>query len=238
MIDFHIEKLVPLCKEFDLELDATAQDKLNLYGNLLLEWNEKINLTAITEPEEVLYKHFYDCLLIFKHWKPEKGVAVIDVGTGAGFPGIVIKIARPDLKVTLLDSLNKRLLFLNDVLEKLSLEAETVHLRAEDGGRNPKYREKFDFACARAVAGLPALSEYCLPYVKKGGSFIALKGPSGREEVESAANALKLLGGGEPSIICESIPENNLRTLIFIKKISQTAPKYPRMGTKISKQPL
>ena len=238
MIDFKTEKLVDLCQEFGLELDSTSLKRLNLYGNLLLEWNEKMNLTAITDPEEVLYKHFYDCLLIFKHWKPKENASVIDVGTGAGFPGIVIKIARPDLKVTLLDSLNKRLNFLNAVLGELELSAQTVHLRAEEGGRNPLYREKFDFATARAVANLPALSEYCLPYVKKGGSFIALKGPSGEEEALAAANAIKLLGGEKAEIICEKLPDDNERTVIFIKKISQTPPKYPRMSTKISKHPL
>ncbi len=238
MIDFKIEKIVPLCEEFGLSLDSEACERLNKYGNLLLEWNEKMNLTAITEPEEVLYKHFYDCLLIFKYWKPEKNATVIDVGTGAGFPGLVIKIARPDLRVTLLDSLNKRLNFLNEVLAQLELSSDTVHLRAEEGGRNPQFREKFDFACARAVAGLPALSEYCLPYVKKGGSFIALKGPSGKEEAAQAANAIKLLGGKIGEIICEKLPDDNQRTLVFIKKISQTPPKYPRISTKISKQPL
>ena len=238
MINFETEKLIPLCEEWGFALDSAACERLNIYGNLLVEWNEKMNLTAITEAEAVLYKHFYDSLLIFKHWHPEKGASIIDVGTGAGFPGMVIKIARPDLKVTLLDSLNKRINFLNAVLEGIGLQTEAIHLRAEDGGRNPQYREKFDFACARAVANLPALSEYCLPFVKKGGSFIALKGPNAQEETAAAENALKLLGGGKPEIICESLPGNDKRSIIFIKKISQTPPKYPRIGAKISKQPL
>ncbi len=238
MIDFKTEKLVPLCAEFGFKLTDTAVKQLNIYGNLLIEWNEKMNLTAITEPEAVLYKHFYDCLLAFKHFSPQKNATLIDVGTGAGFPGMVFKIARPDLKITLLDSLNKRLNFLNAVAEELSLDLETVHARAEDGGRNPLYREKFDFATARAVASLPALSEYCLPYVKKGGTFLALKGPSAETELDLAQNALKLLGGGDAKIICETLPENEQRAFIFIKKISQTPPKYPRISTKIAKQPL
>ena len=151
MKDFNIKKIVPLCEDFGLTLDNTAKDRLNLYGNLLVSWNEKINLTAITEPEDVLFKHFFDCLLFFKNVKVPESAKIIDVGTGAGFPGLVLKIARPDINLTLLDGLNKRLTFLNAVLDDLGLEAETVHLRAEDAGRNPKYRERFDIACARAV---------------------------------------------------------------------------------------
>lgn len=238
MIDFNTKSLIPLCEEFGFTLEKEATERLNIYGNLLVSWNEKMNLTAITEPEAVLYKHFYDCLLFFKHITPDKNHSLIDVGTGAGFPGLVLKIARPDLKVTLLDSLNKRINFLNAVLEKTGLECKTVHSRAEDGGRNPLYREKFDIATARAVAALPCLSEYCLPFVKKGGYFVALKGPGGSEEAESAANAIKLLGGEKDKIICEKFRNDEQRSFILIKKISQTPSKYPRMSTKISKHPL
>lgn len=238
MIDFNIEKIVPLCAEFGLELDSTVVKRLNLYGNLLLEWNEKINLTAITEPEDVLYKHFYDCLLFFKAVKVEKGAKIIDVGTGAGFPGLVLKIARPDIELTLLDGLNKRLIFLADVLEKTELSADLVHSRAEDGGKNVKYRERFDFACARAVANLPVLSEYCIPFVKKGGFFVALKGASAKEEAQSALNAYKILGCEKPTIICETLTGNEVRAFIISKKISQTPTKYPRHGNKISKSAL
>ena len=179
MINFNIEKIAPLCAEFGIILDETKIKKLNLYGNLLLEWNEKINLTAITEPEDVLIKHFYDCILFFKHNEVPVGASLIDVGTGAGFPGLVLKIVREDLKVTLLDSLNKRITFLKDVIEKCELKTiEAIHSRAEDGGKNPLYREKFDIACARAVANMPVLMEYCAPFVKVGGRFIAMKGPS------------------------------------------------------------
>lgn len=235
MISFDFDKISPLCMEFGLELTPEIRERLNTYGNLLLEWNEKMNLTAITEPEAVLYKHFYDCLLFLKHIHPENGASLIDVGTGAGFPGMVLKIARPDLRVTLLDGLNKRLIFLNEVLSALALDAETVHMRAEDAGKAPKYREKFDISCARAVAALPILSEYCIPLVKKGGLFVAMKGQSGAEEAASAANAVKLLGGEKPLIICETLTGEEQRTFIITKKISQTPPKYPRAGGKIAK---
>ena len=238
MIDFSIEKIVPLCAEFGLELDKTAIDRLNLYGNLLLEWNEKINLTAITEPVDVLYKHFYDSLLFFKAVNVPKNAKIIDVGTGAGFPGMVLKIARPDIELTLLDGLNKRLVFLADVLEKLDLEAELVHSRAEEGGKNEKYREQFDFSCARAVANLPVLSEYCIPFVKKGGYFVALKGASAKEEADAALNAYKILGCEKPTIICETLTGNEQRAFVISKKISQTSTKYPRHGNKITKSAL
>ena len=238
MIDFGIEKIVTLCKEFGLELDDTAVSRLNLYGNLLLEWNQKINLTAITEPQDVLYKHFYDSLLFFKAVKVERNAKIIDVGTGAGFPGMVLKIARPDINLTLLDGLNKRLIFLADVLDKLNLEAELVHARAEEGGKSEKYREKFDFSCARAVANLPVLSEYCIPFVKKGGYFVALKGATAKEETASAQNAYKLLGCEKPTIICETLTGNEERAFVIAKKISQTPTKYPRHGNKITKSAL
>lgn len=239
MIDFKIEQIAPLCAGFGVVLDAEAVERLNLYGNLLLEWNEKINLTAITDTKDVLYKHFYDCLLFLKHCKVEKGASLIDVGTGAGFPGMVLKIARPDIKVTLLDSLNKRLVFLNDVIEKLSLEnIQTVHLRAEEAGKTKLYREKYDIATARAVAGLPVLLEYCTPLVKKGGMFVSMKGPSAAEEAELCRNAEKILGLQKTNIICETLTGEEQRLFILYKKISQTPPKYPRKPSDISKQPL
>ena len=239
MINFNIEKIAPLCSEFGIVLDETKIKKLNLYGNLLLEWNEKINLTAITEPEDVLYKHFYDCILFFKHNQVPNGTSLIDVGTGAGFPGLVLKIVREDLKVTLLDSLNKRITFLKDVIEKCELnDIQAIHSRAEDGGKNPLYREKYDIACARAVANMPVLMEYCTPFVKVGGSFIAMKGPSAEDEVALCNNAIKVLKMGKRQIICEKLPNNDPRTFVIFKKISQTPPKYPRNSGNISKQPL
>lgn len=238
MIDFNIEKIVPVCKEFGLTLDDAIINRLNTYGNMLVEWNEKMNLTAITEPEEVLYKHFLDCLMFFKNVNVPKNAKVIDVGTGAGFPGMVLKIARPDIELTLMDGLNKRLTFLNAVLTELKLEATTVHMRAEDGGKNPSFREKYDIACARAVANLPVLCEYCIPFVKLGGQFVAMKGASAQQELDSAANAYKILGCEKPTIICETLRQDESRAFIIAKKTSQTPPKYPRMGGKIAKSAL
>lgn len=239
MIDFKIEKIAPLCEKFGVIIDEKIAERLNRYGNLLLEWNEKINLTAITEPEAVLYKHFYDCILFFKVCRLEKGSSIIDVGTGAGFPGMVLKIVRPDLKVTLLDSLNKRLVFLNEVINVLGLEGiETVHMRAEDAGKSKIHRENYDVATARAVASLPVLLEYCTPLVKKDGIFLSMKGPSAREELSLCENAIKVLNLSEPNIICETLTGDEQRAFITFKKLSQTPPKYPRKPSDISKQPL
>lgn len=238
MIDFNIEKIVPVCESFGLTLDDSAIIRLNTYGNMLVKWNEKMNLTAITEPEEILYKHFLDCLMFFKNVDVKQSSKVIDVGTGAGFPGMVLKIARPDIELTLMDGLNKRLTFLNAVLDALKLEAKTVHMRAEDGGKNADYREKYDIACARAVANLPVLCEYCIPFVKIGGQFVAMKGAAASEELEVATNAYKILGCEKPTIICENLRENEARAFIVSKKVSQTPPKYPRMGGKIAKSAL
>lgn len=238
MIDFNLQEIAPMCEKFGVHLDSDQCAKLNRYGNLLLEWNEKMNLTAITEPREVLYKHFYDCILFLKHVKVPQNARLIDVGTGAGFPGMVLKIVRPDLAVTLLDGLNKRLTFLNAVAEDLGLSVETVHLRAEDAGRNPQYRERFDLATARAVSALPTLCEYCLPLVKKGGQFVAMKGSSAAEEVAAAQNAVKILGGAKPTVAFETLTGEEQRAFVGIKKISQTPPKYPRSGGKIAKSAL
>lgn len=238
MIDFKVEKLLPDCEKFGLVLSGEQIEKLNAYGNLLLEWNEKINLTAITEPEEVLYKHFYDCLLFLDAVKVQNGARVIDVGTGAGFPGVVLKTARPDINITLLDSLGKRITFLENVLSELSLSGAAIHMRAEDGGRDAQLREKFDIACARAVANLNVLSEYCVPFVKVGGVFVAMKGGEPQAEVEGGTGALKTLGCDLPQVISKRLRENEKRSFIIAKKISQTPPKYPRNSAKISKAAL
>ena len=239
MIDFNIEKIAPLCLEFGVEITEDIKNKLNTYGNLLLEWNEKINLTAIKEPEAVLYKHFYDCILFLKHNNLPENSTLIDVGTGAGFPGMVLKIVRPDLEITLLDSLNKRLVFLNEVITALNLKGiKTVHIRAEEAGKSKQHREKYDFATARAVASFPVLLEYCTPLIKKNGVFVGMKGPSVSEEVALCTNALKVLGLSEPKIICENLRDDEQRAFVIVKKISQTPPKYPRKPADISKQPL
>ncbi len=239
MIDFNIKKIAPLCQEFGVEITPDIEQKLNLYGNLLVEWNEKMNLTAITDPDGVLYKHFYDCILFFKNVEVPQNAKVIDVGTGAGFPGLVLKIVRDDLEVTLLDSLNKRITFLNEVISQLGLKGITaIHSRAEEGGQNKSLREKFDISCARAVAAMPVLLEYCTPFVKVGGQFVSMKGPSASEEIALCQNAIKQLGVEKPTIICETLTGEEQRAFVSFKKISQTPPKYPRNSGKISKQPL
>lgn len=234
MINFPLE----LLENAPITLDDTAKERLNVYGNLLIEWNEKMNLTAITEPKAVVIKHFLDCLTFFSAVDLPQNAKIIDVGTGAGFPGMVLKIARPDLKVTLLDSLNKRLVFLNEVNEKTGLDCEIIHARAEDGGKNQALREKFDFACARAVAPLNVLLEYCTPFVKVGGMFVAMKGPAAEEEIKAARNAEKLLNVKLDNKTHLTLEGNDERFIVSYKKISQTPPKFPRISGKISKTPL
>ena len=211
------------------------QEQLKIYENLLLFWNQKINLTAIKDPEEIKIKHFEDSLSILKHIDIPIGESIIYIGTGAGFPGMVLKLARPDLNVTLLDGHKKRFIFLEDLQKQLDVYCTNVHGRAEEAVK--KMREQFFIATARAVAPLNILSEYCLPYVKLGGYFIAMKAEI-KEELEDSKNAIKLLGGEIESIKTFRLSDQSFRTLIFIKKISQTPPKYPRISAKILKQPL
>lgn len=229
------EKIIENCKDF-CPLDDVALKRLEKYADLLVEWNEKINLTAIVDPEGIAVKHFLDCLMIFKYIDIPKGASVIDIGTGAGFPGVVIKIARPDIKLTLMDSLQKRINFLDTLCSELGLEVTTVHSRAED--ITPKQREGYDFAVARAVANMRVLTEYCLPYVKVGGSFVAMKGSTAAEEVKEANKAIATLGGKLEAEDLFELPEFGGRGIINVKKISQTPTKYPRNSGKISKQPL
>ena len=180
----------------DYGLSESQAQQFEKYFELLVDWNEKINLTAITEEYDVVTKHFLDCLMCDKSGVISHGASVIDVGTGAGFPGIPLKIANNSLDVTLLDSLAKRLNFLNEVIGELKLgNITTVHARAEDGGRDASLREKFDVAVSRAVANLSTLSELCLPFVKVGGYFVSMKGPGADEEIAAAKNAIKILGG-------------------------------------------
>ena len=226
-------------KDFKIKLNETQLEQLKIYFEMLVEWNEKINLTAITDTEGVAIKHFADSLAMFNFVDVPQNASVIDVGTGAGFPGVVLKIARPDIKLTLLDSLNKRLVFLQEVLNATNLDAELVHSRAEDGGNDEDLREQFDFSVSRAVARLNVLSEYCLPYVKVGGSFVALKGPDAEEEINEAKNAIYLLGGKINKVSEYSLPmDGGERTIAVIKKKNETAKKYPRNSGKIKAKPL
>ncbi|MBQ0083692.1 MAG: 16S rRNA (guanine(527)-N(7))-methyltransferase RsmG [Clostridiales bacterium] len=236
MTEFPFNLIEPYCKDFPL--DAEKKEKLGIYGELLLEWNQKMNLTAITDPAEIVIKHFFDSMLFLKAVDLPQNASIIDVGTGAGFPGVVLKIMRPDIRLTLLDSLNKRLIFLDEVLKKINLDAELIHARAEEGGAKKELREKFDFASARAVARQNVLAEYCMPFVKPGGYFVALKGPAAAEEIRESEAAVKLLGGAKSRLLEEKLPTGEQRCFIITEKISQTPPKYPRISAKISKQPL
>lgn len=222
--------------EIGIELSDLQLEQFDKYAELLVDWNTKMNLTGITEPDEIVIKHFVDCLYIFKYTEFPENASVIDVGTGAGFPGIVMLIARPDLQIVLLDSLQKRLNFLQAVLDELKLNATLVHARCEDAGRKTEYRERFDFAVARAVAPLNILCEYCLPFVKQNGLFVSMKGA--KDERAIASNACSLLGAELENNFSYKLAEENSRNIVHYKKISQTATKYPRNSAKISKQPL
>ncbi len=212
--------------------------QLEKYAALLVEWNEKMNLTAITDPEGIAIKHFLDCLAYLKRANIPQGAKVADVGTGAGFPGVVLKIARPDIKLTLIDSLQKRLNFLSTVLSELGLKANLVHARAEDAGHDKALRESFDLVTARAVANLAVLSEYCLPLVKVGGVFAPMKTAEVAEELKNAAAAAKTLGGEILDPVLYELPVAGGRSVAFIKKLSPTPPKYPRQRVKISEKPI
>lgn len=222
--------------EIGIELSDLQLKQFDKYAELLVDWNTKMNLTGITEPDEIVIKHFVDCLYIFKYTDFPENASVIDVGTGAGFPGIVMLIARPDLQLVLLDSLQKRLNFLQAVLDELKLNATLVHARCEDAGKKVEYRERFDFAVARAVAPLNILCEYCLPFVKQNGLFVSMKGA--KDERAIANNACSLLGAELENNFSYKLVEENSRNIVHYKKISQTATKYPRNSAKISKQPL
>ena len=223
-----------------LEFTELQYEQFIKYMRLLQEWNKKINLTAITEDEEVIKKHFIDCIKSFKSEPIRKAKAIIDVGTGAGFPGLPIAIMNQNVKVTLLDSLNKRINFLNLVVKELGLKnVTTIHSRAEDGARKPELREKFDVATSRAVANMAVLSEFCMPYVKKGGYFVALKGPAIDEELENGKKAIKILGGELKEIIEISIEETDLKhNIVEIKKINMCPKAYPRKAGTVNKKPL
>ena len=223
-----------------LEFTEGQYEQFIKYMRLLQEWNEKINLTAITEDEEVVKKHFIDCIKAFKSDKIKNAKTIIDVGTGAGFPGLPIAIMNPNVEVTLLDSLNKRINFLNLVVRELGLKnVKTIHSRAEDGARKPELREKFDIATSRAVANMAVLSEFCMPYVKKGGYFVALKGPSIDEELQNGSNAIKILGGELKEIIEIAIEETDLKhNIVEVKKVKTCPKTYPRKAGTVNKKPL
>ncbi len=233
-----VEKLKQQSKELGILLNEEQIEQFYKYMDLLLEWNQKINLTAITEPEEIIQKHFVDSITIEKYLN--KNAEIIDVGTGAGFPGIPLKIIRPDLKITLLDSLNKRVNFLNNVIENLELSSiYSIHARVEEFGKVSQYREKFDVATSRAVANLATLSEYLIPLVKQGGYAISMKGSEVNEEIEQSKKAINILGGKIEKVDTFKLPQSDItRNIIVIKKEKQTPNKYPRKPGTPTKEPI
>ncbi len=227
-------------KHKNIEINDDQLKQFNQYFELLVEWNEKINLTAITDKEEVYLKHFYDSIMPLWLFDIPEAAKLVDVGAGAGFPSIPMKIIRPDLEITIIDSLNKRITFLDNLVNDLNLDkVSNVHARAEEAGQDPQYREQYDIATARAVASLNVLTELCIPLVKKGGYFLALKSQRAETEVEEAQAAIKVLGAKYEGQETETLPiEGSERTLVRIKKTLNTPKKFPRKPGKPNKQPI
>ncbi len=232
------EILKAQANKIDIKLKENELEKFYSYMKSLIEWNKKINLTAITEPEDIIRKHFIDSLTINKYI--DENMKVIDVGTGAGFPGVPLKILRDDLDITLLDSLNKRLIFLDEVIKKNDLKnIKTIHYRVEDVGKSKNYREMFDIAVSRAVAPLNVLVEYLLPLVKINGKCICMKGSNVEEEINIAKSAIAILGGKIDIISEFSLPNSDMkRNIIIIRKVKDTPNKYPRKPGIPSKEPI
>lgn len=233
-----IEKIKKQAQKIGVNITDEQAEKFYSYTNMLLEWNEKINLTAITELDEIIQKHFIDSLTIDKYLK--ENASIIDVGTGAGFPGIPLKIVRDDIKVTLLDALNKRINFLNEVIKELNLDKiKAIHARAEELGRNVIYREKYDIAVSRAVANLSTLLEYMMPFVRMDGKCICMKGPNIQDELKLAENAIKKLGGELEQVYNFILPNSDIeRNIIVIRKKEKINFKYPRKAGTPAKEPL
>lgn len=228
------------CERVGMEFNEEKYNKFMLYKDLLKEWNEKINLTAITEDEAIVKKHFIDCINAFELEEFKSAKTIIDVGTGAGFPGLPLAIMRDDVQITLLDALNKRINFLNIVINSLGLKnVKTIHARAEEGSRQKELREKFDIATSRAVANMSMLSEFCMPYVKIKGYFIPLKGPSIEEELENGKNAVKILGGEIKEVREVKVEDTDLKhNLVVVRKIKTCGKTYPRNMGNIKRKPL
>ncbi|NLK42950.1 MAG: 16S rRNA (guanine(527)-N(7))-methyltransferase RsmG [Tissierellia bacterium] len=236
----NIETLLKGVRELNIELNERQVNNFIKYKNLLKEWNKKINITAITEDDEIDIKHFLDSLTPVTTGLFDRNISVIDIGTGGGFPGLPLKVYNEELKVTLLDSLNKRITFLKEVIESLELDnIEAIHGRAEELGRMENYRNQYDISISRAVASLNTLSEYCIPFVKLGGYFISMKGPDVEDELKEAEKAIKTLGGKIVNVESINIPQSDItHSLIIIEKIKETPTKYPRAGGKPKKNPL
>ena len=237
-IDEFSYELKEKMKRIDIDIEDKQVEKFFSYMNLLIEWNQKINLTTIIEPKEIIIKHFVDCGTILKYLK--NGETIIDIGTGAGFPGIPVKILNENLNVTLVDSLNKRIIFLNEVCAALNLEnIQLIHSRAEDLAKNKEYREKFDKSVSRAVANLSTLSEYDLPFIKTGGQMIAMKGFEIEEELKNAEKAINILGGKIKEVNKFTlINTDNKRSIVVIDKVKPTPKQLPRKAGKPLKEPI
>ncbi len=234
MHDEAINMLKEQSQKMGIELTEEQLEKFSIYMNFLIEYNEITNLTAIKEPNQIVIKHFLDSLLLTKTVDLNGNKKMIDIGTGAGFPGVPVKIKYPNVKLTLLDSLNKRLVFLSKLSEKIGLDYEVIHKRAEECGKDKNYREKFDYVTSRAVASLNILAGYCLPYLKVGGIFIALKGPNAEEETVNAKNAIKEFGGKIIKTQYFELPDGSgKRSIILIEKIKKTPEMYSRVRKKI-----
>ncbi|NLK94942.1 MAG: 16S rRNA (guanine(527)-N(7))-methyltransferase RsmG [Clostridiales bacterium] len=236
----YFDLLKKCANDIGMEYNKDKHDKFIKYMRLVQEWNNNINLTAIIEDDDFIKKHFIDCIKVFKSKEIKEAKNIIDVGTGAGFPGIPIAIMNENVNITLLDSLNKRINFLNIVVKELGLKnVTTIHSRAEDGARKKELRENFDVAVSRAVANMAVLSEFCLPYVKVSGSFIALKGPAIEDELENSRNAIGVLGGKLSNIIEIEIEDTDLRhNIVIVKKIKECPSNYPRKAGIITKKPI
>ena len=236
--EIFFEKMQEKSKDLGVRFSVKQTEQFFEYMNLLIEWNEKMNLTAITDPDEIILKHFIDSITILNEL--EDGSKLVDVGTGAGFPGIPLSIMNPTLKITLVDSLNKRLIFLQEVVNRLKLEnIEIVHARAEEFGQNKKYREQFDISTSRAVANLSTLSEYLIPLVKVGGKIISMKASEAKQELNEAKKAIEVLGGTVEKVDEFNLPQSDIgRTVIIIRKIKITPNKYPRKPGTPSKEPI
>lgn len=223
---------------YKIGFDEDVLSKFEIYADMLINWNNRMNLTAITDPYSIAIKHFLDSALLLDAFSMSENATIIDIGTGAGFPGVPVKILRNDANLTLLDSLNKRLVFLGELCDKINIEADIIHSRAEEGSKSAALREKFDVATSRAVAPLNILLEYCLPYVKVGGAFIAMKGPGLEDEIKNSKNAMSLLGAEIAEVKSYTLPDGGRREILILKKVKKISAKYPRHGSKIQKKPL
>lgn len=235
---FNSQLLVSDAEKLGISINDEQLSRFEKLSELLVEQNKTMNLTAITDPDGIAVKHFADSISVLAAAEIPQGARILDVGTGAGFPGIPLLIMRPDIDLTMIDSTAKKLKYVENTVNELGLIATTLHTRAEEAGQSKEYREKFDFVCSRAVAALNVLCEYCLPFVKQNGLFIAMKGAKAQEEIDAAKSAIKTLGG---KIVAEksfSLSDGGERTLVVIKKISQVPPKYPRPSAQIAKKPL